>query len=270
MHRVCASSGPIVLPAAVAALLVVRLDVRRPGAAPAAALERRARAGSRQCATGSTAPAGRALRDRAVRRLRPSGSGRPADAFADACAEAVPARKVGAACELRGRGSSASCSTGASCIVEGGLSGRSRIEPRLGEALTALGEGGPVEVRCWAQSDWRWVLAEEAALTGAPRGGARRSGCRRSDRCSCRACTAARSSGWRSAGSRGGARSGSTSRSRSGPSPVRPSRASCRGGWRRPSARQRPLRGRARALRDRRARTAPAAGGRPVAVSRPT
>ena len=26
-----------------------------------------------------------------------------------------------------------------------------------------------MEVRCWAQSDWRWVLAEEAALTGASR-----------------------------------------------------------------------------------------------------
>jgi hypothetical protein len=90
------------------------------------------------------------------------------DAFADACAEegsaraaermrAARARLVG---ELRDR---------RELVVEGGLSGRSRIEPRLGEVLTALGEGGPVEVRCWAQSDWRGVLAEEAALTGVTR-----------------------------------------------------------------------------------------------------
>jgi hypothetical protein len=51
--------------------------------------------------------------------------------------------------------------------VSGGLVGTSRIEPRLGSALTSLAAARrPVEVRCWSQADWRAVRAEEGALTG--------------------------------------------------------------------------------------------------------
>lgn len=39
-----------------------------------------------------------------------------------------------------------------------GRSGRSRVEPRLGRALTEL-TGRPTEVRCWSRADWR-VLTE--------------------------------------------------------------------------------------------------------------
>src|SRR5215203_1842194 len=50
--------------------------------------------------------------------------------------------------------------------LSGALVGTSRIEPRLGAAITRLAGGRVVEVRCWSQADWRDVLAEEAALTG--------------------------------------------------------------------------------------------------------
>jgi hypothetical protein len=89
------------------------------------------------------------------------------DAFADACEEQDPARATQRLREARAR-LTAQLRARRELLVEGGLSGRSRVEPRLSEALTALaGEDGPVEVRCWAQSDWRGVVAEEAALTGA-------------------------------------------------------------------------------------------------------
>ena len=42
------------------------------------------------------------------------------------------------------------------------------MEPRPSRALTTIAaDDGRVEVRCWAQTDWRGVLAEEPALTGA-------------------------------------------------------------------------------------------------------
>src|SRR6187200_85910 len=50
--------------------------------------------------------------------------------------------------------------------VTAALVGTSRVEPRLGAAVTRLAGGRAVEVRCWSQADWRAVLAEEAALTG--------------------------------------------------------------------------------------------------------
>ena len=50
--------------------------------------------------------------------------------------------------------------------VSGEPVGSSRIEPRLGAAVSSLAGGRPVEVRCWSQADWQVVRAEEAALTG--------------------------------------------------------------------------------------------------------
>jgi hypothetical protein len=93
--------------------------------------------------------------------------GRVADGFADACREEEPGRAAELVADARER-LVAELRDRRDLVVEGGLSGRSRIEPRLGEALTTLGDGGPVEVRCWTQADWRGVLTEEAALTGAP------------------------------------------------------------------------------------------------------
>jgi hypothetical protein len=92
---------------------------------------------------------------------------RVADALADACTEEEPERAAERVAEARER-LAGELRDRRELVVESGLSARSRIEPRLGEALTALGDGGPVEVRCWTQADWRAVLAEEAALTGAP------------------------------------------------------------------------------------------------------
>jgi hypothetical protein len=87
--------------------------------------------------------------------------------FADACEEQDPARAAVRLREARAR-LAGELRDRQELLVEGGLSGRSRVEPRLGEALEALAaDGGPVEVRCWAQADWRGVLAEESALTGA-------------------------------------------------------------------------------------------------------
>jgi hypothetical protein len=89
------------------------------------------------------------------------------DDIVRSCEDEDPARAAQrlreARTELRGE-----LRTRRDLLVEGGLSGRSRVEPRLSEALTAIAwEDSAVEVRCWAQADWRGVLAEESALTGA-------------------------------------------------------------------------------------------------------
>jgi hypothetical protein len=52
-----------------------------------------------------------------------------------------------------------------------GFSDRSRVEPRLGRALTEL-TGKPTEVRCWSHADWKVVTEEwpHAELDGYARG----------------------------------------------------------------------------------------------------
>jgi hypothetical protein len=86
-------------------------------------------------------------------------------AFRDACDEADPAEALVRSREARAR-LAAELRSRRDLEAESGLVARSRVEPRLGKALTVLGGGRPVEVRCWAQADWRAVRAEEAALTG--------------------------------------------------------------------------------------------------------
>ncbi len=95
---------------------------------------------------------------------------RVAEDFRSACDETVPARALERSREARRR-LAAELRDRRPLPVSGRLVGTSRIEPRLGAAMTALAAGGRrVEVRCWSQADWRAVVAEEAALTGAPSG----------------------------------------------------------------------------------------------------
>jgi hypothetical protein len=93
--------------------------------------------------------------------------GRIRDLLRDACEEAAPARRLERTREARRR-LAAELRDRRTLPVSGELVGASRIEPRLGEAMTQLAAGRRVEVRCWSQADWHAVLAEEAALTGAP------------------------------------------------------------------------------------------------------
>jgi hypothetical protein len=155
----------LVLPAAVAALLLFGWTYDVPGPPPpplsgaelvwvAAVRDWLRTPAVKRCATRlPPAPTGR---------LEPIGG-----SFADACEEQDPARAAVTLREARAR-LVGQLRDRRELLVESGLSGRSRIEPRLGQALTAIAAGGgPVEVRCWAQTDWRGVLAEESALTGA-------------------------------------------------------------------------------------------------------
>jgi len=52
----------------------------------------------------------------------------------------------------------------------GGMASRSRIEPRLGHAISQLGYRSPtagnVEVRCWSKEEWPLVKLEWAAYVG--------------------------------------------------------------------------------------------------------
>jgi hypothetical protein len=93
-----------------------------------------------------------------------------AEAFRDACEEPVRARALARSREARAL-LAAELRDRRALRVTAGLVGASRIEPRLGRALTRLAGGRPVQVRCWAQSDWRQVQAEEAVLTGVRRRG---------------------------------------------------------------------------------------------------
>jgi hypothetical protein len=88
-------------------------------------------------------------------------------AFLAACDETDPARALARSREARARLAS-ELRTRRELAAQTGLVARSRVEPRLGEAMTVLAGGRPVEVRCWAQADWRAVRAEETALAGGP------------------------------------------------------------------------------------------------------
>jgi hypothetical protein len=101
-----------------------------------------------------------ALAEAPTSRLEPA-----ADAFSEACAETDPVRRLARSRAARAR-LVAELRDRRELPVAAGLVGVSRIEPRLGEALTSISADGPVEVRCWAQADWRVVQAEESALTG--------------------------------------------------------------------------------------------------------
>ena len=85
--------------------------------------------------------------------------------FLDACEEADPVRALVLSREARARLASELRSR-RPLAASGGLVARSRVEPRLGRALTVLAGGRPVRVRCWTQADWRAVRAEEVALAG--------------------------------------------------------------------------------------------------------
>lgn len=104
-------------------------------------------------------------------RLATAPSGRLDDVrgdLLDACGEQEPERALERSREARGR-LAAELVDRRPLPVSAELVGTSRIEPRLSAAVTRLAGGRPVEVRCWSQSDWRVVLAEEAALTGVRR-----------------------------------------------------------------------------------------------------
>ena len=90
---------------------------------------------------------------------------RVAGAFEDACDEPDPVRALARSREARAL-LAAELRDRQPLPVSDGLVGTSRIEPRLGRAMRVLARGRPVQVRCWSQSDWRAVRAEEAALTG--------------------------------------------------------------------------------------------------------
>jgi hypothetical protein len=155
----------LVLPAFVAALVLYgwTYDVPGPPPLPLSGAELRWVADVRgwlgeaeevRCAT-SLAPA-------PTERLEAIG-----DDLARSCEDEDPARAAQRLREARSE-LSGELRTRRDLLVEGGLSGRSRVEPRLSGALTAIAwEDAPVEVRCWAQADWHGVLAEESALTGA-------------------------------------------------------------------------------------------------------
>lgn len=87
------------------------------------------------------------------------------DGFADACVETDPVARIERSRQARAELVSVLADR-RDLPVAAGLVGSSRIEPRLGEALTSISGMGPVQVRCWAQADWRVVQAEESALTG--------------------------------------------------------------------------------------------------------
>jgi hypothetical protein len=90
---------------------------------------------------------------------------RIADAFTAACDEPDRTRALARSREARAL-LAAELRDRQRLPVSDGLVGTSRIEPRLGRVLRVLARGRPVQVRCWAQADWRAVRAEEAALTG--------------------------------------------------------------------------------------------------------
>jgi hypothetical protein len=87
------------------------------------------------------------------------------DGLVDACDEEDPARALRRSREARAR-LVAELRDRRELDELTGLVASSRVEPRLGEAMTALAAGAAVQVRCWSQADWRAVRAEEEALTG--------------------------------------------------------------------------------------------------------
>jgi hypothetical protein len=101
-----------------------------------------------------------ALADAPTKRLD-----RVAGAFEDACEEPDPALALARSREARAL-LAGELRDRRPLPVSDGLVGTSRIEPRLGRALRVLARGRRVQVRCWSQSDWQRVRAEEAALAG--------------------------------------------------------------------------------------------------------
>jgi hypothetical protein len=108
------------------------------------------------------------LAERCGRMLAAAPSDRLDDARDDllgACREREPRERLTQARQARGELTSLLVDR-RPLPVSGELVGSSRIEPKLGAAMTELAGGRPVEVRCWSQADWQVVRAEEAALTG--------------------------------------------------------------------------------------------------------